>query len=410
MGKKGRPEFGTPKWISNKMKSKGLKGLQKLRWYCQMCQKQCRDANGFKCHTMSESHQRQLLLFGDNPGKYLHSYSRDFEKAFNDILRRQYNEKRVQANVVYQQYISDKEHVHMNSTCWVTLTSYVRHLGRTGKCIIDETEKGWYVTWVLKDPEQEEKEKKAAKKEKMAKDDEERIKEYIDEQIERAKLQAKNDEEFMATELLKSEEETLKLDLKVKDVKKVKSEAEMEYKNALKEMSKVADNKYKKKEDNKRRIVALEEIMEEELKKKRFKEKNDPAMVNAWIRPDIVVKIITKSLGDKYYKKKGRIVEVIDDFAALVVLNETGTKLKLDQEHLETVIPSIGRKVVVLWGKFGGKEAVLDGVNTKEFSADLVIETGEKVRLPYEQFSKKFCDDIIVVPSKRQVLDVINID
>merc|ERR550519_432859 len=246
---------------------------------------------------------------------------------------------------------------------------------------IAETEKGWYVTWVLKDPEQEEKEKKAAKKEKMAKDDEERIKEYIDEQIERAKLQAKNDEEFMATELLKSEEETLKLDLKVKDVKKVKSDAEMEYKNALKEMSKVADNKYKKKEDNKRRIVALEEIMEEELKKKRFKEKNDPTMVNAWIRADIVVKIITKSLGDKYYKKKGRIVEVIDDFAALVVLNETGTKLKLDQEHLETVIPSIGRKVVVLWGKFGGKEAVLDGVNTKEFSADLLIETGEKVRL-----------------------------
>lgn len=30
----------TPKAIANKIKSKGL---QKLRWYCQMCQKQCRD-------------------------------------------------------------------------------------------------------------------------------------------------------------------------------------------------------------------------------------------------------------------------------------------------------------------------------------------------------------------------------
>jgi len=37
--------FLTPKAIANRMKSKGL---QKLRWYCQMCQKQCRDANGFK--------------------------------------------------------------------------------------------------------------------------------------------------------------------------------------------------------------------------------------------------------------------------------------------------------------------------------------------------------------------------
>jgi len=407
MGKKGRPEFGTPKWISNNMKSKGL---QKLRWYCQMCQKQCRDDNGFKCHTMSESHQRQLLLFGDNPGKYLHSYSKDFSKAFNDILRRQYNEKRVHANVVYQQYISDKQHVHMNSTCWVTLTSYVRHLGRTGKAIIDETEKGWYITWCLKDPETEAKEKRAAKKEKMAKDDEERIKEYIDAQVERAKLQAKNDKEFMATELLKSEEESLVLDMKVKEVKRVKAEAESEFKNAFKKPKlDVAESKSKRKEEKKRRIVALEEIMKEEKKQKRWKEQNDPEMANAWIRPNIIVKIITKSLGDKYYKKKGRIVEVIDDFAAVVVLNESGSKLKLDQEHLETVIPSVGREVVVLWGKHGGKDAVLKNVDTKEFSAKLLLAGGDHINLPYEQFSKKFNDDVVFVPDRRKV-DMICID
>ena len=37
--------FLTPKAIANRIKAKGL---QKLRWYCQMCQKQCRDENGFK--------------------------------------------------------------------------------------------------------------------------------------------------------------------------------------------------------------------------------------------------------------------------------------------------------------------------------------------------------------------------
>jgi len=407
MGKKGRPEFGTPKWISNNMKSKGL---QKLRWYCQMCQKQCRDANGFKCHTMSESHQRQLLLFGENPGRYLHSYSRDFEKAFNDILRRQYNEKRVHANVVYQQYISDKQHVHMNSTCWVTLTSFVKHLGRTGKAIIDETEKGWYITWCLKDPEQELKEKKAARKEKMAKDDEERIKEYIDAQVEKAKLQAKNDKEFMATELLKSEEETVTLDMKLKETNKVKSNAEGEFQNALKNISKAeAESKHSKKEEGKRKIIALEEIMEEEMKRKRLKEKNDPNMVNAWIRPNIIVKIVTKSLGDKYYKKKGRIIEVIDDFAAVVVLNESGSKLKLDQDHLETVIPCVGREVVILWGQYGGKDATMENVDTKSFTAKLILANGDKIRLPYEQFSKKFTDDVVFVPSRKRV-DVVSID
>ena len=50
--------------VANRMKSKGL---QKLRWYCQMCQKQCRDENGFKCHLTSESHKRQMMVFGANP-------------------------------------------------------------------------------------------------------------------------------------------------------------------------------------------------------------------------------------------------------------------------------------------------------------------------------------------------------
>ncbi|CAH3192665.1 unnamed protein product, partial [Porites evermanni] len=73
----------TPKAISNRIKAKGL---QKLRWYCQMCQKQCRDElsfsffwndhNGFKCHTMSESHQRQLLLLAEDVDKYMDSFSR----------------------------------------------------------------------------------------------------------------------------------------------------------------------------------------------------------------------------------------------------------------------------------------------------------------------------------------------
>ena len=54
----GKNDVGGPKWLANKMKSKGL---QKLRWYCQMCAKQCRDENGFKCHTMSEVRRRKFV-------------------------------------------------------------------------------------------------------------------------------------------------------------------------------------------------------------------------------------------------------------------------------------------------------------------------------------------------------------
>ncbi len=39
----------------------------RLPSYMQMCQKQCRDENGFKCHLTSEGHKRQMEIFGQNP-------------------------------------------------------------------------------------------------------------------------------------------------------------------------------------------------------------------------------------------------------------------------------------------------------------------------------------------------------
>ena len=47
-----------------------------------MCQKQCRDENGFKCHTMSESHQRQMEVFGQAQGRFIDGFSEEFEKNF----------------------------------------------------------------------------------------------------------------------------------------------------------------------------------------------------------------------------------------------------------------------------------------------------------------------------------------
>jgi len=390
----GKAEVGTPKWISNRIKSKGL---QKLRWYCQMCEKQCRDENGFKCHTMSESHQRQLLLFGENPENYLSDYSKQFEKGYTDILKRQYPDKRVHANVVYQQYIAFKEHIHMNSTCWVTLTSFVKHLGRTGKCVVDETEKGWFVTWVEKDMEAREKDNRLAKRDKLAKDEEERIKDYIDAQIEKAKNEEKNSEQSEATELFKGEDEVVKLDMKIQE-KSVKEETRSELKNVFKELAGKGGGGEKKKSDDtaKRKMSALEQIMADEKRRKKSEkvddvsQKDDDSSSQPWLRKNIVVKIVAKSLGDKYYKKKGYVKELLDDYIGLVVVNESGAKLKLDQEHLETVIPQEGRDVVILAGKHRGATAVLRSLDTSKFCGVLKLDSGDKISLPYEQFSKKY--------------------
>lgn len=124
-----------------------------------------------------------------------------------------------------------------------------------------------------------------------------------------------------------------------------------------------------------------------------------------------MVKIMTKSLGDRYYKKKGRVVEVIEDFAALVQLKDVSAKVRVDQDDLETVIPSVGRKVGVLWGKYRGETAELINIDTKQFQAELKLESGKVIKLPYEQFSKLYIDndEISVIPTKKHI-QTINID
>jgi DNA/RNA-binding protein KIN17 len=100
-----KAEVGSTKYIGNKLKSKGL---QRLRWYCQVCEKQTRDANGFKMHTQSESHVRRMLAVGEDPKKYINDYSNQFLKDFVQLLKTGHGEKKVHINQFYQEYIANK--------------------------------------------------------------------------------------------------------------------------------------------------------------------------------------------------------------------------------------------------------------------------------------------------------------
>lgn len=388
-----KAEVGTPKYLANKMKSKGL---QKLRWYCQMCQKQCRDENGFKCHTMSESHQRQLLLFADQPNKFLADFSSDFESGFMNLLKRAHSTKRVFANMVYQEYIREKDHIHMNATRWETLTGFVQYLGRTGKCTVDQTEKGWYIAWIDRDPETIARQEALAKKDKMAKDDEERLAEFISKQVEKGSGES-IEPTSKATELLRFNEEE-KVSLSFSSIKQKSSDVKP---GLVKATFKVPESRgsssQKKDSESKRKKSALDEIMESELaqKKKRVEEEEQSAEVaedeRPWLKKGIVVKVVTKSLGEKYYKQKGFVKEVVGDdrMGAVVQMINSGSKVKLDQSHLETVVPGPDRPVLILVGKHRGKEAVLRELDIDKFCAKLkIVESGEKVSLPYEHFSK----------------------
>ena len=377
----GKAEAGTPKWLANKMKSKGL---QKLRWYCQMCEKQCRDENGFKCHTSSEAHQRQLLLFAEKPGQFLDSYSQEFESGFLNLLKRCHGTKRIFANAVYQEYIKDKEHVHMNATKWVTLTGFVKHLGKSGKCTVDETEKGWYITWIDRDPETIARQEASAKKDKLAKDDEERLAEFIKKQVEADKERTgtSSKDEVQYTELKRNEDEKIKLGLKLSSTTQSAASISTSRVNVFKSSDpSKRESKEKGDKQSRKRASAIEDIMQEELKQKKKDSK-------AWLAKGIMVKIVAKSLGEKYHKQKGQVKELIDPYTAVVVTN-SGAKLKLDQDHLETVIPAIGRKVLILRGQYKGSEAELREIQVEKFQAQMeLLQDRNVVTLPYEDFSK----------------------
>ncbi|KAM7261025.1 hypothetical protein ACFE04_026500 [Oxalis oulophora] len=372
----GKNDFLTPKAIANRIKSKGL---QKLRWYCQMCQKQCRDENGFKCHCMSESHQRQMQIFGQNSNRIVDGYSQEFEQTFLDLMKRSHRFSRIAATVVYNEYINFRHHVHMNSTEWATLTEFVKHLGKTGKCKVEETPKGWFITYIDNDSETLFKERLKNKRLKADVVEEEKQEREIMKQIERAEL--------LATTVVTPQGEVDKplLNLEAggkvgfalgskKDKEKEIGESSklvFDYQEANDQSKKPKlgddDDKYGKSSKS-----ALEELMlEEERKKEKINRKD------YWLCEGIVVKVMSKALAEKgYYKQKGVVRKVIDKYVGEIEMLENKHVLRVDQEELETVIPQIGGLVRIVNGAYRGSNGRLLGVSTDKFCAKVQIEKG----------------------------------
>ncbi|XP_037396881.1 DNA/RNA-binding protein KIN17 isoform X2 [Pygocentrus nattereri] len=315
---------------------------------------------------------------------------KEFKSDFLELLRRRFGTKRVHNNIVYNEYISDREHVHMNATQWETLTDFTKWLGREGFCKVDETPKGWYVQYIDRDPETIRRQEELEKKKKQDLDDEERSARFIEEQVRRGREGKDPEEEPVFTELKReNEEEKVTFNLAPSTSRGPSKASASLTPSGLKvaPSTKRKDHSHSVNSKDKKKKSALDEIMEMEAQKKSLRSDN-------WIRPDIVVKVITKRLGEKYHKKKAVIREVQDKYTAMVKMIDSDDKLKLDQSHLETVIPAPGKRVVIVNGQYRDAEAILEGINEKNFSATLIIDSGhmkgKRVEgIAYEDFSKQ---------------------
>lgn len=164
-----------------------------------------RDENGFKCHIASESHVRNMQTIGEDPRKAINDFSRQFQSDFVQLLRTGHGEKKVNLNRFYNEYIGNKEHMHMNATKWASLTEFAKHLGREGIVRVEEdtekTEKGvggasgLMISWVDNSPENLRRQEAVRKRERQDKGDEEREQRLIMQQIKRAKRDLADAEE-----------------------------------------------------------------------------------------------------------------------------------------------------------------------------------------------------------------------
>ncbi|KPJ02266.1 DNA/RNA-binding protein KIN17 [Papilio xuthus] len=319
---------------------------------------------------MSESHQRQLLLFADNASRYIDEFSREFADGYLELLKRQFGTKRVNANKVYQDYISNREHLHMNATQWETLTDFVKWLGREGKCVVDETEKGWFVAYIDRDPATIAAQEAKVKKEKMDKDDQERMLEFIQKQVEKGKKEMITEEPSYTEFKRENSQERLTLNINLKRKPEERSDLTKSALQAQKTKEESSSSK-KKKIEEKNKQSALDAIKEMQEKARERANRKDH-----WLTEGIIVKIVTKSLGDKFFKRKAVIDRVVDKYAAHVKLVDDNVKLKLDQNHLETVIPSTGRLVKFVNGAYNGQNGVLKKIYVEGYCCDVEISSG----------------------------------
>jgi DNA/RNA-binding protein KIN17 len=351
------------------------------------------------------------------------------------------------ANNVYQEVIQDKHHIHMNATKWTTLSDFVQYLGKTSKCIVEETERGWYVTYIERDPtilaQQENYERRVEsekrEEEKFAKRMEQQRKEAaklmdragIGLNVEASKLQRSEGDNPLEIQLgsIKTEKKVPRNkgivfddesddDEESEAVKKVHtmqqienrgSEPNLKPSNTLNEKESNTEVEIREDDSNKRRSNGIDIALKDELsisKRQKRDTGDDNELIDVrkknWIRKDILVKIVSKKLENgKYYKRKAIVNEVNEKYYATIEIldsgpdaNDGGQNVECHQDDLETVIPKEGKKVMILNGKGRGMEAILMKANHDKFYASLeLVDDGTHdgtilKKVDFDDFSK----------------------
>eukprot|EP00019_Armaparvus_languidus_P011583 CAMPEP_0168582608 /NCGR_PEP_ID=MMETSP0420-20121227/2079_1 /TAXON_ID=498008 /ORGANISM="Pessonella sp." /LENGTH=302 /DNA_ID=CAMNT_0008617119 /DNA_START=290 /DNA_END=1198 /DNA_ORIENTATION=- len=298
----------------------------------------------------------------------------------------------------------------MNSTSWGSLTAYLRYLGEQGLATVEDTPKGIFITYIDQTPDTVKRAKEKEKVERAEARDAARFQKSIDKRV----AQLTSDEgpvkepeydefkrtdgkqiEFAIASTSKQDELTAKINDGKRKLANVFGDDEdddnekNDNENNDKDDAHQQDSKRLKADDQRKRSSAVS-AMAAELEEKKAKN----AIKRYWLKPNIVVKVLNKKVGGgAYYKKKGVVLKVHEKFIGEIEMLKSGDVLRLDQIDLETVLPSIGGKVLFVNGVYRGEQGILQAIDVKKFCATVKLITsvhrGEVIqKVDYEHISK----------------------
>eukprot|EP00421_Protoceratium_reticulatum_P021016 CAMPEP_0168392308 /NCGR_PEP_ID=MMETSP0228-20121227/18431_1 /TAXON_ID=133427 /ORGANISM="Protoceratium reticulatum, Strain CCCM 535 (=CCMP 1889)" /LENGTH=148 /DNA_ID=CAMNT_0008405645 /DNA_START=209 /DNA_END=652 /DNA_ORIENTATION=- len=125
------------------------KVIPKIRWFCGLCQRQCKSQVGFTKHCKHPEHlQHELqaisrIQAGQARQHDLDAFSQQFKDAFVGIVTEKHPLV-VYAHDVYKQMVPrDRAMKRMQETCWETLGSFCAHLRGEGRLRAWKTDRGW---------------------------------------------------------------------------------------------------------------------------------------------------------------------------------------------------------------------------------------------------------------------------
>eukprot|EP00656_Telonema_subtile_P018203 TRINITY_DN19810_c0_g1_i3.p1 TRINITY_DN19810_c0_g1~~TRINITY_DN19810_c0_g1_i3.p1 ORF type:complete len:396 (-),score=71.34 TRINITY_DN19810_c0_g1_i3:35-1222(-) len=387
----GKHEVGTAKWLNVQERKKGA---TKIRWFCGLCGVGCKDENGFKCHLESEKHitNESTVATSRKRGRmFVDEFSKAVERKFLDFMVIEHLNHQILAHDAYIEFMADyddgKGDRHMKNltkTVWGTLGVFVAYLRDRGKIDANKGVKGWVLT-VSED--------------------------MLDSDGDVNSADDAPEQPIVAPNKKTKWDQVVSTGPKGDD-----GGDQFQLKKAAKLAAVAAQSGRNAVPTSATNRLSTEKVafsMPGASKKPKAVEAAKPAKpaVKAappsqpmgsttrhemWVKKHMVVKIVWKEAPPGWYKRKGQVVAV-DSTHCLARIQQPpaegeteGKILEVQQQYLETVIPIVGKPIMVCTGVHRGARGTVDSINEKDFCLSVKLrDSGEIVSdLSYDAVCK----------------------